>query len=585
MFVKINHQKIYIMKNFTSIILFAISLISCTLVQAQEQSKIGKFRIFEGVTYTIKSPNGEWIGYSNDGTVAIYNIISEEEYIYEKILGESFYVLQTINNDGKAAGSLNYLPAYWTPENEWKELPIGDGENNGTCNAEQVFQDGSFIVGNIDKKINDFNFWIPVIWYYNNETQNYDEPVILPYQEKDPVNMQPQGIYIRGGITDDGSQFSGRFIDWSGTNYYPVIWKNTDGKNWEQKMMFVDQLVNLDEEIPIFPELTAEYPDAYNFMNDEEKNAYDEAMKAYNDSLNIYFETGNMDYVPKYNPEVYKDSYFSNTPDGQERKAEYNQALEEYNKAAEEFNQKFMEYGVKYDLFFKDTIFTMTDMHMNNNGKYMATRCMYSPDKINNLEVPVLLDLENEEIHFVPTPTTTVPFAVLNDGTVFHYGPIFTEEAKTYVWKIGMKESITIEEWLKSQSQEAYENITENLSKGLGIVTSKGKGNILMGYPDALSPIGAMTWLADLSAYDDYTGIDKTYNKPAINIWFDKAAERINVIAEKTDFIQLYDIEGKLINMCTGSNFIDINNVANGIYIVKIKSDNTIAIRKMNIVR
>lgn len=560
-----------------------MSLLTCTSMYAQEESKIGKFHLFEGETYPIQSPNGEWLGYSNDGTVGIYNVISEEKYIYEEET-DKYFVLQTINNDGTAAGSVNWLPAYWTPQAEWTELSIGTGENNGTCNAEQVFHDGSFIVGNVDKKINDFNFWIPVIWYYNQETQSYDEPIILPYDEKDPTNMQAQGIYVRGGIAEDGHQFVGRFIDWGGTNYYPVVWTNKEGKTWEHEMPFVDQLVNLDEEVPVFPELTAEYPDAYTFMNDEEKAAYDEAFKAYNDSLSIYYETGNMDYVPKYNPEVYKDTYFSDSQEGQDRKAEYNKALEDYNKAAEEFNQKFMEYGVKYDLFFKDTILVMTDMHASNTGKYMATRCMYSTDKVNNFEVPVLLDLENEEIHFVPTPTTTVPFAVLNDGTVFHYGPVFTEEARTYVWKKGMKESITIEEWIKSRSVEAFENITENLNSGLGIVTSRGEGNILKGYPDALSPLGSMTWIADLSAYDDYTGINKVENdEPSIGITVDRSANRIDVLSNEVDFMQLYDIDGRILRICDNTDFMDISGINNGIYILKIKSGNVIAVKKIKL--
>lgn len=584
------------MRKFTKTITFAaMTLLGATTIWAQEESAVGKFRVFENISYNKNSPNGEWLAYSQQGYVSIINLKTNEEYNYPPEDGEyGYYVLQTITDDGLAAGSVNNRPAYWTPEKEWTMLPIEEKETLGFCNAEHVYKDGSFILGDIDDKMGDLSYSFPVIWYFNQETNSYDSPVVLPYQKEDILGLQAQGMYIRGGITEDGSKFFGRFIDNSGANYYPVTWERKGEKEWEYKLHFVDQLVNTDMEAPVYPVSEKEYPNSYDWMSDEEKELFDNDMNAYKDSMQMYYDTGDMNYLPKYNPDLNKDSYFGEDQDAQDRYKEYLDAMDEYNKYMEEYNRKLQEYFAQYDLFFKDTTFAMSDLVMSDNGKYAVTRCMFTPNKREYYETPVLLDLENEEMHFVPRVfednpiAASVALSVLDDGTVFHYGPLMDINPETYVWKQGMEKSIKMEEWIKSKSQKAYDEITARMTLNgninLMLVESRKEGNILRGYA-FLSDYGELSWIADLKAYDDYISVRNTKNEPVITVWPNPATDIINVKADNVEYMQLFDLEGKSIRYINGANTMNVSDLGNGLYILKVKAGNTIGIRKINIAR
>lgn len=591
-----NPKNIYIMRKFTTTIALAAMALfgAANTISAQEQeSSVGKFKVIEGISYNTNSPNGTWLGYTSDKKAIIYNLTTEKKYEYTATEDTNYY-LQTINDNGLAIGQYNNKPAYWTEKKGWVNLPLGKFGEESTGNAEQAYNDGSFIVGNIDYKINGVLYWLPVIWYFNEETQEYEDVVELPYQEKDILGLQAQGMYIRGGISDDGNKIFGRFIDRSGLNYYPVIWNYEGDKKWNYEVRFVDQLINEEEELPVRPVFEGTTPDPYDYMSDEEKAAFDAALKAYEDSMEVYRESYDQELLPKYNPNRYKESYFGDDQDGQDRHNEYLAAMEEYKKNVEEYNKLLQEYKTKYDLFFKDTTFYMVGLNLSDNGKYAATICKYSTDKKNQMGTTVLLDLENDEIHFIPAlfgdREYSAPSAVLDDGTVFHFGPKVAGRSineRTYVWNRNMTESINVEEWVKEKSGLAYEEISERMTlegePHFAIVSCKD-GHILKGHT-LMSSYGMLTWTADLAAYDDYVSVKETNNEPVITVWPNPATDIINVKAEEVEYMQLFDLEGKAIRYISGENTMNVSDIASGLYILKVKSGNTIGIKKVRIQR
>lgn len=595
--IDIDPKNIYIMKKFTTTIAFAAMFLlsATTTISAQEnESLVGKFKVYEKVSYTISSPNGEWLGLSIPGLVTIYNTKTDETYKY---IGneENYYVIQTITDNGLATGSFNWQPAYWTKENEWTLLPLGEGELLGSGNAEQAFNEGSFIVGNIDKNLNGEKYWIPVIWYYNENSQTYDEPFILPYQEKDIIGLQAQGMYIRGGISEDGNRIFGRMIDRSGFNQYPTTWDKKEDNSWECNVHFVDQLINADAETPQKPVFDQTVPDPYDWMTDTEKDLFNKALEAFEDSMQTYFDTGDVNFIPKYDPNYSKQDFFNKDQDGTDRYNEYLAALEQYKEDVKNFNKLLEKYNIEYDKFFRDTTFSMTDIYMSDNGKYAIVKGIYSPDKTKSFTTPVLLDLENEEMHFIPVifedtyndDSYSVGLTILDDGTVFHFAPVRGVNPETYVWRKGMKESIKIEEWIKSKSVQAYNEITERMTLNgkinLAFVVSHGKGNLLLGC-SLRSDYKDLTWTADLAAYDDYLSVKDIQNKPSINIWPNPATDMIYINSEDMiEYMQLFDLEGKTIRNTYKNNSMNVSDLPSGLYILKVKAGNTIAIKKVSI--
>jgi hypothetical protein len=349
------------MKKF--LLLMGGALLSCaTVVSAQDDSEPAQK--IAGSMLSHVSPNGEWAVSSGDYNFALYNLKTgavyrleapEDDYDinYEAGYGNS------VSNDGIVVGGSTYTggAGYFHvtaehPEGEWVALQV---LNTSTNCAHGITPDGSRIIGTsaaVGANYNiDMIYSVPLLWQRNDEG-TYDM-IELPYPTVDFTGKRMPQYVIGLGISNDGKRLIAQVTDYAGYMHTLLVYNEQADGSWTYEYVH-PELQNLGTEFPDW-ENQPEEPKATNFMNDEEREAY-------NTDFNDYWYGDGTTYPIATN-------YMT-----EDELAAYNEAKEAYYEAYAAWSEKA---DVFYDVYW-DVLeagapdFLMNSVFMSANGTHVA---------------------------------------------------------------------------------------------------------------------------------------------------------------------------------------------------------------------
>lgn len=309
--------------------LLLLSLAATAIVASGAEQKEPKF--YSNSAIQNISPNGKWAVSNVYGTVVLINTETGEETVFEA--GEidvPFYIIgmgNALSNDGVMLCSTETSSNATYYDGEWKDLKVGEAAN-ANSSANGITPDGSRICGNLglmEMTLDDVTMIVPAVWDRQADG-SYGDYTILPHPEVDFTNRAPQ--YITAiVISDDGRTIVGQVVDCRGAFHYPIVYtQNADGE-WSYTLP-TESLMNPNNVvIPEYPGESPVRPQAEEFLDEESKAAYDEALDAW--------------VASGYDPTLYPDPL--NYMTDEQRQA--------YDAADAEYETEFAAWSVKYDAF------------------------------------------------------------------------------------------------------------------------------------------------------------------------------------------------------------------------------------------
>lgn len=567
-------------------VLLSTVAICCFCAAPAQESPI-PFQSHEAVITSVSS-NGNYAVGSTQGIGYFVNAKTGKLSRFEE--AGVTYDLRAVADCGIAAGSYtpeyeSQVPCYVTEDGGFVALPMPE-DISGTCYG--VPEDGSCLVGNVsitgtDKNGDHFNYYQPVIWY-RNESGSYDVYEELPFDKIGFDNRLTQGAWLLG-ISSDGLTIYGRIIDATGTVYLPVLWQRASAqtRDWTYKELCTDYCFNKDEIAPEWPQYKPKEPDATGYYTAEELEAFNKALDAYNDSVAHASWTIPAEERwpwPTYNPNEHEADFFdTSTADGVER---HNRYAEDYNKYVSDgqaYNDSIVLYYERFDKYvINDNRFHILNMSLSNNGKYMVTTTVYET---------VMIDPETEEVTILEGADGLFPTAVLDDGTVFLGQPAAIPPLYRIpsVYKDGAV--IGFDEWIKGRSEKAYEDLMAEFPDGYcGVVCSNNPdGMTFGGFNQGLDYI-YVGWVMNLNAYDDITtGITEANAADGIEIAVDSSTGCIDISGTDNADVRIFALDGSCVYSAAGvSGSVSVSTLASGIYVVEVKSGNSVVRKKVLLV-
>lgn len=353
-----------------------------------------------------------------------------------------------VSSDGTIAGATPLAAAYYK-NGVWTELNV---PKLGVMNfANGITPDGKMIVGTVGTtelttEDTPEPMVVPAYWVLQ-EDGTYSECHILPYPAVDFSGRVPQYV-VAISPSADGNTIAGYLRDYSGYFNQPIVFhRNADGE-WEYTID--NSFPNPDHLVfPEYPGEYSDYPEAKDYMTEEEIEAYNEALNAY------WSDGGNYpDYV----------DFMSD-----EEKTEYEAAV-----AAWEAGQE--EWQVKYDAFEEVLVQCLQNgrsIEMNDIKVTPAFDKIYSTTQIiEDDEDPWQITVTNTPIIFDMTtlsPTTldpknVAPSSIGEDGTIFGFRDEQMVGRFAMVYLPGAEEPITLKEYFQAVNPETASWIEENMT-------------------------------------------------------------------------------------------------------------------------
>lgn len=288
---------------------------------------------YDGYVLSAISPNGKFAASDCYGMVVYINLETGAEITFTPDdNGNSMYCLgsgNALSNDGlmMCSQDMNGDASYFDGT-EWKALHIGDTNGvNSAANA--VTPDGSRICGNLglhEMTYDDVTMCVPVIWNRQSDG-SFGEYVMLPHPDLDLFGTAPQYVTATH-ISDDGHTVLGQVTDSRGFVLYPILYKEAADGTWSYSLPFAD-LFNPDHiVIPENPGEDPKQPEAKDFMTDEQKAAFEQAVADW--------QAGQGEYPDE-------NEYLSG-----EGKTEFEQALAEWQTAHAEWSERWSAFDDAY---------------------------------------------------------------------------------------------------------------------------------------------------------------------------------------------------------------------------------------------
>lgn len=294
-------------------------------------------KMYDGYMLSAISPNGKFAASDCWGTVIYINLETGAETTFlADDYGTTQYSLgvgNSLSNDGVliCSNDMNGSATYYDGT-EWKTLDIGD--NNGVnSSANAITPDGSRICGDLgvrEMTLDDAIMCVPVIWNRQSDG-SYGEHVRLPYPELDLFGRAPQYV-TASHISDDGHTVIGQVTDCRGFMRYPILFQEAADGTWSYTLPFAS-LFNPDHVvIPEEPGESPRQPIATDFMSEEQRAAYEQAIADWQAAG--YPQDGS---YPK------EENYLT-----AEEKAEFEAATAAYQTAYAEWDEKWTAFNEAY---------------------------------------------------------------------------------------------------------------------------------------------------------------------------------------------------------------------------------------------
>lgn len=538
------------------------------------------------------SPNGKWIAGGEMGEVSICYVADSTVYSYEGSYATGMG--NPITNDGMVVGATDdYTPAYWK-DGEWVALPLQEGVTRVgySSGADGVTPDGSVICGSISTAAsfsidNTGTTYLPAVWTRQADgTYSYFE--ILPHPTTDFTGRAPQYVTARY-ISDDGCTISGQVMTYDGFYCYPIIYTKDGEGNWSYKTYGLEAIYEYDGEFPKYPSYEPEYPDVEDYMTDEDKAAYEDAMEQY--------QAGTLENYP-----LEKD-YLSDP-------SAYNAAMDKYREEYEAYSDSVDTFDEVYYSVVTGSSFEYNNVPLSGNGKYFLQTITMSSDSgdddffddpwgSSSVTTPVLFDVASGEMSMVDA-SDMLASTVTDDGTIFAISPAMEYTRSAYVVEMGSTEPVAFDKWMATKCEPMVDWMNENMLYDV----INYEWNDDLGYydevtiPDSLitgslvaNNAGTcfITYVADPATYEYNSflmDITDPLNPTAIKTVANKQEGELRIsaadgtiAAEGMKSFELYDMQGRKMAASTGNLNV---NVAKGIYVVKgIAADGSEVSRKV----
>lgn len=499
------------------ILTLVIALASTCMTFGQMMKDIPVERRFHAM-----SENGKWMLSVDQGYIGILNTETDEYQEYcDGVTGYDLGLGNMVTNDGFLVGNIDGMPSILDIEKkEWKQLPVKEGDvYYSTANA--ITNSRKYIVGYIGNNKGFGNTKIePVIWTMNSDG-TYGEYEKLPYPEKDFTGVAPKDI-LPNCISEDGTVIAAQLMR-QDNECLPMVYRKAEDGTWTYEV-YDKGLCEEGLEFPEFPTEEPAVPSYYDYMSQEEANAYKQDSIEYADSLWAY-TIGESTEMPTYWP----DPKYYMTEDNLNQ---YNEAWNNYVAISDEYSQKLANFRNFYYEHVTPNFFAQNAVWLSTNGKYYATTC--KKDYV--VGDAAMITIGDESMELRDYLDGSNGYCVSNDGDFFTGAGVYAAGSDTRT---------SVAEWLRAKGETAAADWLSERTEGT--VICSGDGRVLSGWTGAA---GAYTsWIIRL----DYipTGITD-----------------VNT-AENTGNVKVYDLQGCLIKEAPAANATD--GLAKGIYIINNK--------------
>lgn len=404
------------------------------------------------------SPDGKLVASDLWGTVLIFNTetLSLDEYLDDGS-GEAYGVGMgnAYSDSGILVGSYYGNPAILT-NGKWTMLPVTNSNFSNLANG--ITADGSRICGSVGLaavSIEDVAvpMLAPAIWELQSDG-TYSDPIVLPYPEKDFTGRVPQ--YVTANvISADGKTIAGQIVDYSGMMIIGIEYKLNNNGEWEYTVLGED-LVNPNHlEFPEYAGEMPPMPDPADFMDEDSRAAYDEAVEEwYNNAM----ETGD----------------WSGYPEASDYLTEEN--LEDYNEAKEAYDEAFAEWNVKNEAFsnvFYDCIqvakpLTFNNVYMMSDGSTIITSTYKEVEDpiaffgYSNKYTPIKFNTEDGAYEIMESEESILPSGISDNGTIL----ACTDNSYprvAMVWLPEAEEAMTLVEYMEARTPSTADWMKENM--------------------------------------------------------------------------------------------------------------------------
>lgn len=532
---------------------------------------------FDDLWFTIMSPNGRYAGSEFDGVVTILDTKSGTLTSFGTDDG-GFYSLgmgNCLNNSGLLLGSQteSYDASYYE-NGEWKSLPVPNSVGMADL-ANGVTPDGSRICGTLAIKALDVDasmMTVPVIW--NRQADGtYGEYFVLPHPDKDFTGREPQQISANW-ISDDGKTIAGQVTDYGGAVQEIIIYRQDADGNWSYELPFFD-LYNPEKlEFPEYPGEGPESPVEEDFMSEGEKANYQDAIQEWIDG-------GYQGSYPDYSD--YMDD---------EEKAAYEAAREKYEKELEEWSEKYNAFDdVYYACLDVAPLMVFNSEILSTDGKLYVVACQVeNPNSTSwfdaTMEETWKFDLESNEITKY-TNVEGVSATTICSGGILVGSTSIWDNPQGYITENGEWKPIV--EYIEKRKPEWTEWIGENMLHNVVVGMDEEWNDIyddvlLTGMPVASADLSVILTSAqnvwDFMTYTkaylfDFGQADAAVKTIAAdgNIVI-KAEGKTIVVEGDVASIEVFDVNGRQVLNVDAPASVVPTNLASGIYVVRAVAPN-----------
>lgn len=479
--------------------------------------------------------------------------------------------------DGTMVGNIDFATPAILKDGEWKPLPIKeeDGEQGKNNSADGITPDGKRICGGVAPEAMGMNakdvMLAPVIWEKGTDGE-YGMYKKLPYPTEDFTGRLPQYVTARS-ISDDGKTVVGQVVDWSGFFPMPIVYREQADGEWTYEVFGRELVYDVNAVFPAYPSYEPRYPEATDFMSEDELNAYDEAMAAYDQAVEDYW-TGVSDIYPEW--PMYENFM------GAETAAAYGSAMDTYNveyaayaDSVEVFNAVYYDPNVVYN-----TSFEFNNLAMSRDGKYYATS-FHAVDEENSIPddpwgqvmttTPMRFDLTNGCTYEACDNTDAMVTNFMNDGSLLVAAPSGSMARSTYVMPAGTTACTSLYDYVLAKNADAAQLLADNLTFQSSVMnwetweSMPGEEAIYTGTASANATGDIFYgWLVN-----EFYGIDWWYFSYCLTIDTTTGIAKISTEgnAAITD-ITVVDAAGARVSTGNGSALDVIKNLGKGVYFV-----------------
>lgn len=500
------------------------------------------------------SPDGKYVvSDADEGIVKVMDVASGD-IIYEIGYNDNYsYVFlgygYAVTETGCFVGEHESQPVIVDfINNGVVQLPYNEDIAYGGV-AQAVTPDGQYISGVI-ANMGEGPSNLPVVWTRLDDG-SYGMPEILPFP-LDCMGLTPSRIEVYG-ITDNGSTVAGQIYDALNNSGQTLIWpfvvnKDSDGK-WESLLVHPELINPEGITLPEKPGAQPSLPYPSEFLSEEEKAAYYEA-------IDEYWE-GERDEYP-------------NAVDfltGDNLKA-YNDALQIYT----EWEEKDTLWCEAYLAIYESAPHFWWTTSMSPNGKYL-TQFDGSINYYSGAEFgkSYIFDLEQGSYTMTSEPENFYALHALDNGTVLGYTVQFGGTWKGYILQPGSDKAISVLDWIASKSKSDAEWVEENLTHHVlngfaGGEDLQEEEAVITGMPCADRNMNVMA-----CAVQNCWDFEGSNLGQCLTYVYDYSST-VSVDAlemKESELIDVWTISGSLIK--NGVNKSELQNLEKGIYVVKCR--------------